>query len=670
MVIDLRRVINSSKDFIINRTLLKNIICDLYPKEKQEMHTLLNIYESGILKKIKTEGQVTDLQFDQYVETIKNDYGLQEELVKEGLGAWVDIYFDEDSWISKASYDTEPGFIPDNGYKIEDNTIRLRLAKTVPEPFLSYKKPRDIYKDTSRKKPKLQKKTGHMVNYAGHDLEIISLTPTTAEVSRIIHLNGSKITIPHMVDGYNVVGIGTAAFQKCERLEELIISEGIEYVGSRAFAYCDNLRRVEIPLSLKKIGAYAFVWTSLEVINLSGQLEKIADGSFAYCRKLKKIDFPDNLKEIGRDAFKNCSRLETIFLPDSVKIIGSRAFKYCEQLSKVSLNEGLKEVGGKAFESCTALRTMVIPSSVDVFGKEIFGPVLSAPNNTIILECHSGSKAIGYAKSHKIKLQPIISDQPLPRLVIKDDSITQRAGDWFEYRSITDSTIEISDYRSDIGNRIVIPKEVNGRRVVGIGVAAFEKCKELEEVVISEGISYIGRKAFSGCENLSKITFPTTLRKLGAHSFWGTALEVVDLPDRIVSIENNAFNWCRKLREIKLPGELKIIENSAFYDCNSLERINLPDSVVKIGSRAFKNCQKITSVDLNNGLKEIGRAGFDGCKELRKMEIPSSVEVFGEDVFGNQYLPSKLDIVLYCAPDSKAIEYARMNNIDAVNVMT
>ena len=70
--------------------LTEPVILDLYPWQTREMNVLLDVYESGVPREIRSAGTITDSQYAAYVQRIVNDYGLQEKYVIEGLDAWID----------------------------------------------------------------------------------------------------------------------------------------------------------------------------------------------------------------------------------------------------------------------------------------------------------------------------------------------------------------------------------------------------------------------------------------------------------------------------------------------------------------------------------------------------------------------------------------------------
>ena len=62
-----------------------------------------------------------------------------------------------------------------------------------------------------------------------------------------------------IVDGKFVVPegvkiIGQKVFERNQKLEEIIISEGVESIQNEAFQFCEHLTTVKFPETLKSIG--------------------------------------------------------------------------------------------------------------------------------------------------------------------------------------------------------------------------------------------------------------------------------------------------------------------------------------------------------------------------------------------------------------------------------
>lgn len=98
---------------------------------------------------------------------------------------------------------------------------------------------------------------------------------------------------------------------------------------------------------------------------------------------------------------------------------------------------------------------------------------------------------------------------------------------------------------------IVIPPEINGVPVTGIGNGAFTFCHELKRIVLPDTVTVVENAAFKGCSNLIDAVLSKELRSIGALSFAGcTKLRRVTMPNCLERFEINSFKDCTELREV------------------------------------------------------------------------------------------------------------------------
>ena len=116
---------------------------------------------------------------------------------------------------------------------------------------------------------------------------------------------GGDITVPLMLDGYRVSGIGPRAFANCRALSSVTIPNSVTYIGTSAFANCGALSSVTIPNSVTNIG----------------------DNAFANCGALSSVTIPNGVTYIDCEAFANCGALGSVTIPNSVTNIGDNAFR-------------------------------------------------------------------------------------------------------------------------------------------------------------------------------------------------------------------------------------------------------------------------------------------------------------------------------------------------------
>lgn len=154
------------------------------------------------------------------------------------------------------------------------------------------------------------------------------------------------VTIPG-----SVTSIGDDAFYGCYRLTSITLPNSVTYIGDRAFSGCDSLTNITIPNSVTSIG----------------------ERMFAYCGNLTSITIPNSVTNIGSAAFRECESLASITIGSGVTSIGEEAFYNCGSLTSITIGSGVTSIGDNAFWYCKSLTSITIPSSVTNIGYNAFG---------------------------------------------------------------------------------------------------------------------------------------------------------------------------------------------------------------------------------------------------------------------------------------------------------
>lgn len=375
MDIDLSKVIGYSRDSLQSRALMRSIMLDLYPGKTREMNVLLDVYESGVPRKIKNDGNITDAKYAQYIQKIVDDYGMQEQWAVVGLNAWIDVCLGN-GISSRLSY-KKKSFADDNVNTVGDITNPIKHnAHTSQDPTI----------------------TGSISDY-----EIAGIGNNEFAITKFIGFDQEKTIVPNQIDGKKIVAIDKDAYKACAGIKSLIVAEGITSIGDGAFSDCKNLQSITLPTTLKSIGSSAFSSTAVTKLNLPNEIKEIPYGMCSYCKNLQSVLLPDYLVKIESRAFAN-SGLRKIQLPNTVKEINNAAFSTCQYLVDVDLNEGLESIGEEAFEKCSALVKITIPSTVIKFGRKIF-QIDIIRNLNVIISCYPGSRAIEYARTNNLKIE-------------------------------------------------------------------------------------------------------------------------------------------------------------------------------------------------------------------------------------------------------------------------
>lgn len=288
------------------------------------------------------------------------------------------------------------------------------------------------------------------------------------------------------------------------------------------------------------------------------------------------------------------------------------------------------------------------------------------------------------------------NDEKLPQKgIIHDPSAYAKVGDIvpgnrsdYALTEGKEGTI-IQKFRGFETESMIVPNEIDGKKIVGIGSRAYENCSSVKTLTISDGIEYIQERAFAGCKKLSEIVLPSSLKEIGNSAFYGcsqlseivlpasvtklgdwafancSALQSIDLPDEIETLDST-FRECSNLEEVTLPAKLRDIGDSTFRSCGALRKIAFPMSLREIGYQAFEFCHSLTEVILNEGLQKIDRYAFAYCNNIENFLIPSTVTSIDDDVFDGGY-SSHTPGNIYCYAGTYGLEWARKREYSVRN---
>lgn len=200
---------------------------------------------------------------------------------------------------------------------------------------------------------------------------------------------------------------------------------------------------------------------------------------------------------------------------------------------------------------------------------------------------------------------------------------------------------------------ITIPERIGGHVINYVCDSAFYNCKELEKVILPNGIKRIGRQAFYGCSMLKEVVMPGSVINIGDQAFEGTRvledgkLERISghmlvsvsketkgeysVPESVTVIAEHAFKNCTKLKKIVVHDGVTNIGLCAFSGCSALKEIVLPKSIKELGFGAFSGCSSLVNVVVPEGVQKLNH--FEGCTSLEKVTIPDTVTCISESCF-------------------------------------
>ena len=171
----------------------------------------------------------------------------------------------------------------------------------------------------------------------------------------------------------NIIEVDDFAFYGCEKLKIADMGNGIQKLGDSAFQNCNELINIRLSDRLESIGSFAII--TAQNILTSNNNHYFTDSHALYrntsegiylCRYFAADNLIDiKLPIIGVDdfAFYNIPA-EQILLPPSVKKIGRFCFAKCNRLDHITLPEELTSIPQGIFEECLNLRHVIISKNV------------------------------------------------------------------------------------------------------------------------------------------------------------------------------------------------------------------------------------------------------------------------------------------------------------------
>lgn len=224
-----------------------------------------------------------------------------------------------------------------------------------------------------------------------------------------------------------------------------------------------------------------------------------------YMEDITKVIIGEGITFVSSYAFYGCEVLTDVELPSTLTELSDGMFYCCNSLKEIELPSAITELPRGVFSAC-GFESFDIPDTITVIGKHVF----NACENL--------------------------------------ESVT-----------IPDSVTEIGDYAfSNTGLKsVTIPGSI---KIIGgceaedegaINEAPFQYCKNLESVILLDGVETIGMCAFIDCPSL----------------------KYVKIPDSVTSVEYGAFALCSSLESIIFPESINSIDRFAFYSCKKLKDV-------------------------------------------------------------------------------------------------
>ncbi|MGC7153957.1 leucine-rich repeat protein [Metamycoplasma hominis] len=238
------------------------------------------------------------------------------------------------------------------------------------------------------------------------------------------------------------------------------------------------------------------------------------------------------------------------------------------------------------------------------------------------------------------EVKPEDKPKPKPENPTKEEDLLNFRKN-FKFELTKSNTWKITKFiRND--SKVTIPGKYQGKNITEIGNGAFSN-GFINSVSITGSIKEIGERAFLGCRNLEEVILNEGLEKISVRAFLNTKIESITIPDSVKEIGSLAFNFS-KISHISINSNNKNLEikDNFLIDKNNKKilayldkkttKVTIPSSIKEIDESAFFGCRNLKEVILNEGLEKI-RAGAFINTNIKSINIPGSVKEIDDWAF-------------------------------------
>lgn len=351
-----------------------------------------------------------------------------------------------------------------------------------------------------------------------------------------------------------------------------------------------------------KIGYMALSGVTCRSITLPNTITSIEERAFDSVH-VRAIEIPGSVREIKQQAFVDAEDLELLYFNEGLETIRYRAFDGTG-IMYLNLPETCTTVEELAFGNCHKLikATINATSITNYYSSYSGNNIFTGSGSLTEITCANTEDyySLGYYPQIIKSMNSETKDQAGEFNFIEPNNETNEIGKITYTNSATGSTVYlVGGY--DYGD--LTKKVLHTDGFDKIKTNAFEGT-DIEEVYLSKDITNVGRRAFKDCDSLTTLELEAGDSNLvfGDDVFWKCDnIESVDLsPRKMSSLPSYTFMECTSLTSCVMSSSTTYIGGYALGH-TALEEINIPEKVSSIDNDAFSRIDTLKKFIVDAG---------------------------------------------------------------------
>lgn len=201
--------------------------------------------------------------------------------------------------------------------------------------------------------------------------------------------------------------------------------------------------------------------------------------------------------------------------------------------------------------------------------------------------------------------------------------------------TISDGAVTVTGYVGS-GVKLSIPATIAGSPVTAIADGAFAD-SALEVVLLPDSLLSLGEGILEGCASLYALHTPLLGANAESEQYLGylfgadryednprdvpTELDFLSLGGAMTVLPSFSLYDCNDLVAVRLPESVRTLATYSMYRCASLKHLNT-EGLVAVEERALASCTSLTQLSFSESLDRLGLGALEGCAALQSLTLP------------------------------------------------